>query len=153
MNRIRTSALRTLRAGGAIVLALSLTGCPPAGPDTKGDPVVEVDGVRCGTSALATAVYVDIRYDATGMPSAEPENCEVGQGATVTWRGPQGDDEPFRIDFKDATPVAGDERGVFVAEDHGERYKVVRQMGSTAGTFPYGIQANGKERDPAIIIR
>lgn len=150
MNRIRACVHRTLGGGLAVALVLALTGCPPSRIDAKSDTA---DGVRCGSDALAAEVYVDIRYDGGGMPSADPENCEVPKNATVTWRGPAGDDEAFQIDFKQASPVARDERGVFVAEEDGDRYKVRQQMGSTPGTYAYGIRANGRERDPAIIIR
>lgn len=150
MNGIRACVVR---AGIAGALMLALAGCPPVGLDTKDDPAAGADGARCGTDASAMAVYIDIRYDATGMPSADPENCEVAKNAKVTWRGPEGNQAVFRIDFKNASPVAGDVRGVLVAEPGDDRYRVVRQMGANPGTYPYGIQANGKERDPAIIIR
>lgn len=139
----RRSIVMSLLLGPA---ALALAACDPRGP-------VEAGATLCGTNAGATDVYVEISYDGQGMPSASPETCTVPAGATVAWRGPVGVQTGFEIRFKGASPDPSEPRGVFASSRRNDRQAVSRPMRAAAGRYDYGIRANGRERDPAIIIQ
>ena len=62
----------------ATLVVAVLVGCH-TGPDRSTS--ASTDAVQCGSVAGATRVYVEIEYDAGGMPSAQPETCEIPSGA------------------------------------------------------------------------
>lgn len=137
-------ALRTWTA--AALIAAALPGCDPRGPVGSG-------ATLCGRQAGATDVFIEVSYDAQGMPAASPEDCTVPSGATVQWRGPAGASTAFEIRFKGTSPDPSEPRGVFASSPGDDRQRVSRRVGAPAGRYAYGIRANGRERDPAIIIR
>ncbi len=142
--RYRSRFARALVLPAVLVLA----GCPPIGkPSTS-----STDGARCDAVDAKGAVYLEVSYDAAGMPAVAPEVCEVDAGTQVTWRGPTGAQALFEIHFKGASPVSR-ERGVFSSSMQDGRQKVRRIVDAPAGRYDYGVRANGKELDPAIIIR
>ena len=137
----------------AATFAATLGGCsslPELGPYGPGD--ITSDGTRCSGSVTAGPVYIDVRYAADGTP-IDPGDCTVVAGTRVTWRGPDGEPVTFVIQFKQAAPISGDERGWLPSVQDGRRHKVVRTIDAAPGRYNYGIKANDKELDPAIIIR
>lgn len=148
--RPRSPAFRASLLPAIVLLAAVLPGCR-TGLDMAG--VVGDDGVRCGLVPGAEKVFIEIRYDAQGMPAASPESCEVPSGATVTWRGPSDDATAFEIAFKGASPASSDPRGVLGSHKRDDRQVVRRRVDGPPGRYEYGIRANGRELDPAIIIR
>lgn len=138
----------------AAALAAGLAGCSrPPGPGGSGSPAVDTaDGTRCGDSVVAGPVYIDIAYAADGTP-IDPGSCTVAPGTDVTWRGPSGQPVQFEIRFKAAAPLDRGEPGVLPSAATGGRHKVMRKVSGPKGRYNYGIEANGKELDPAIIIR
>lgn len=145
----RPTAFRATLFPCMVVVLASIGGCR-TGLDAA--DVVAADGVRCGLVPGAAKVFIEVRYDAQGLPSASPETCEIPSGATVTWRGPAGDGTPFEIAFKAASPVSTDPRGVLGSTKRDDRQVVRRRMDGAPGRYDYGIRANGRELDPAIII-
>lgn len=132
-----------------LVLVLLAAGCRSG----VGELASPDDGIACGLLPEAPRVFIEIRYDSQGTPSATPETCEIRSGTVVTWRGPAGDVAPFEIAFKDASPVATEPRGTFHSKPDGDRQKVARRLDGASGRYAYGVRANGRELDPAIIIR
>jgi len=140
----------------ALGLWAALAGCSTPGdaslapdPDTAPDPL---DGVWCGDPAheASNKVYVNIRFNPGGMPSASPGSCTVKRGSEVTWRGPQGSTVEFELDFPAGPPGHG---GLEAEPDRSERYKVVLVASEAPGTYKYGIAANGKHVDPDLKIK
>lgn len=137
----------------ATALGFGLSGCAmhedmladmhPSGPD----------GTWCGIPGVKGAVYVEIQYAGDGTPSAVPSTCTVSPQVDITWRGPAGDMIPFEIVFPGESPAWRDERRQLLSSEVEGRYKVKIKASDKAGTYKYGIKANGKELDPAIIIR
>lgn len=146
----RSLAVPARRCAGVLALGFVLTGC--LWPDTPVRPLADADGRPCGTGP-AQAVYLEVRYGADGMPSVEPAVCEVDRGTRVTWRGPVDTPVEFAIRFKGASPVPDEPRGVFVADRGSDRYRVQRTLDGEPGRYDYAVTANGRELDPAIIIR
>lgn len=146
----RPNASTTRERVAALVFGIALAGC--VAPIDRPPAQADVDGRLCG-SGTAEAVYLEVRYDADGMPSVEPAVCEIDRGTRVTWRGPVDTPVEFAIRFKGASPVANEPRGVFVADRGSDRYRVQRVLDGAAGRYDYGVVANGRELDPAIIIR
>lgn len=126
---------------------LMLGGC------VGGPAPAPLPAIQCGTGIDAPLVFIEIRYAADGMPSAHPETCEVRRGTVVAWRGPQDASTPFVLHFKGASPVANEPRGSFASRGEGTSQVVERRLDAPPGRYEYGIRANGKELDPAIIIR
>lgn len=133
----------------ALALGIALGGCITT---ERADTQSSADGRLCGTGE-ADAVHLEVRYGADGMPSVEPEVCEVDRGTRVTWRGPVDTPVEFAIRFKGDSPVTGEQRGTFVAERGEDRYRVARTLDGAPGRYNYAVTANGRELDPAIIIR
>jgi hypothetical protein len=141
--------MMTLLVSGAIGFAL--TGCETHEWSTlvQSGP----DGALCGTPGALSAVYIEIHYAGDGTPSAVPDKCTVSPNADITWRGPGGDLIPFEIVFPGESPALRDDRPRLPASEDGGRYKVKIKASAKVGTYKYGISANGKEIDPAIIIK
>ncbi|MDR0182665.1 hypothetical protein [Lysobacter arvi] len=97
-------------------------------------------------------VYIDVQYAPDGTPSAQPDVCYVDSGATVVWRDPPERTTAFNLVFTDATsnkPVAQ-----LKASNVARRYKLSATIrGEPGQRFKYGIQANGRTVDPAVIIK
>lgn len=140
--------MQSMNTAATLALAAALVGC--ATPDRMQGAVA--DGVRCGEQD-AGAVYLEVRYAADGLPQVEPAVCEIARGTRVTWRGPAYTPVDFRIRFKGASPVEGEPRGVFASESGQDRHRAVRVLDAAAGRYDYAVIANGRELDPAIIIR
>lgn len=159
MNPIRVvpavPAGRLARGLGLGLLVVATAGCPPVRDPPVG-PASD-DGARC-MEATATsepqrgAVYIEVAYAPDGTPQITPQKCQIANATRVTWRGP--DEEPvvFDIRFKAAAPVVREEGELRAERSPDGRYRVRRTL-SGAGDYPYAVFANGKELDPAIIIR
>lgn len=150
MPSSRSIAIPARRCAGVVALAVALSGC--LWPDTPVRPLADADGLPCGAGP-AEAVYLEVRYGADGMPSVEPVVCEIDRGTRVTWRGPVDAPVEFSIRFKGESPVPNEPRGVFVADRGSDRYRVQRTLDGEPGRYDYAVLANGRELDPAIIIR
>lgn len=148
MSSRTTQATVHCRAA-ALAVALALGGCVT--PDRVA-PQANADGVPCG-SGQSDAVYLEVRYGADGMPSVEPTVCEIDRGTRVTWRGPVDASVAFTIRFKGGSPVTEEPRGTFPSKRGKDRYRVQRTFDGPAGRYEYAVIANGRELDPAIIIR
>lgn len=118
--------------------------------DTADDPV---DGRWCGNAGHGMKVFINIRYAPNGTPSASPQSCEVDQGTTVTWRGPEGSPVVFRLDFPGGPPTTAEHLDFESDSRHGSRQKFKIVASSQPGTYKYGITANGEHIDPDVIIR
>lgn len=139
----------------AAALALGLAGCGTMdGMVTHpADHPPGADGAWCGTPGASGPVYIEVHYAGDGTPSAVPDTCRVAAGTDITWRGPPGDLVAFKIVFPAASPAWRDDRRLLVSSEVDRQYKVKIKAADQAGTYKYGIQARGKEIDPAIIIR
>lgn len=110
--------------------------------------------------AAATPAFVDIliKYAPDGAPSAHPDPALVRKGGTITWHTEVGNELPFEILPKLAWI---DERGPSVDVlalqshlNHDMHYQEVKIGASTiAGTYHYGIRANGISVDPDVVIK
>ena len=146
-------------AMAAMVALAGLPGCqPPDGVDVPADDVppghadagTNEDGSRCGT-ARARAVYIQVGYDASGMPVVRPDRCEVDPGTRITWRGPDNDTRGFEIAFKAASASEhGQQHIPSEAGNDRSRARIVAKR--DRGSYAYSVKANGKELDPQIII-
>jgi hypothetical protein len=146
---LRTTQTTVHRCVIVLVVGFALAGCVT--PD-RAAPHSGADGVLCGASK-SEAVYLEVRYEADGMPSVEPAVCEIDRGTRVTWRGPVDTPVGFTIRFKADSPVKGEPRGTFSSDRGADRYRVQRTLDGPAGRYDYAVIANGRELDPAIIIR
>lgn len=143
--------MRMMTMALATAVGFGLSGC--AMHDGMLGPAAGPDGAWCGTPGVKGAVYIEIQYAGDGMPSASPSTCTVSPNVDITWRGPAGDLIPFEIVFPGESPAWDDERRQLLSREIDGRYKVKIRASGKAGTYKYGIKANGKELDPAIIIR
>jgi len=145
--------MKTTKANTAVmvvaVLAAGLVGCSTLADSTG---YIPGEGTRCGKSLATGAVYIDVKYAPDGTP-LDPGECHVAPGTDVTWQGPEGEPVMFEIRFKATAPLESGERGILPSAESGGRYKVMRKIAGPPGRYDYGIKANGKELDPAIIIR
>lgn len=148
------TATRIARGAGLAVLVLVTAGCPPVRDPTPA--AADTDGVPCADEAVAAAprpgpVYIEVTYADDGMPRVEPVRCAILDGTRVTWRGPRDEPVAFEVRFKQATPQMR-EQGALVSTSRDYRHRVERTL-SRPGEYRYSVFANGKELDPAIIIR
>lgn len=111
-------------------------------------------------SAPATPMFVDIimKYAADGTPSADPDPAYVRKGGTITWHTDAGVDAPFEIIPKLAwVSERGPEADVLGLQSHRNNemnWQEVKIGASLiAGTYHYGIGANGKIVDPDVVIK
>lgn len=142
----------------AAVAVLLLSGCPGPSPEGGSASIAaDPDGVPCPDtlkSPNVPAVYVEIDYAVDGTPSAHPDQCYVDAGTKITWRDPQGKTTAFNLVFADRAPTERALPQNFAATQAAGRYKVsITAHGQKGENFKYGIQANGKTIDPAIIIK
>jgi hypothetical protein len=97
-------------------------------------------------------VYIDVQYAPDGTPSAVPNECYIDSGATIVWRDPVDRTTAFNLVFSDKT--TGRELAQLKAASVARRYKLSATISGESGQqFKYGIQANGKTVDPAVIIK
>lgn len=148
-TQLATNGMRTLLA--AVGMVLCLGGCRTT--DGIEMPELARDGLKCGSANVAGAVYLEVGYDASGTPTVDPAICEVDRGTRVTWRGPEDERTAFTVRFKNASPVENDPRGVLESSDAGARQRIRRELDGAPGRYDYAVVANGRELDPAIIIR
>ena len=113
----------------------------------------DADGALCGTQAGSGPVYIDISYAVDGTPKASPEDCKVAVGTVITWRDPPDRTTQFNLVFSTASPAGSDAPLQVAAGSVDSRYKVSITAQGAPGRYKYGIQANGRMIDPAIIIR
>lgn len=143
----------------AIAVVMSAAGCggtdktasSAEAPGLAPDP----DGILCPDNPKgpkAVAVYIDIAYALDGTPSASPDQCYVDAGTRITWRDPPDKTTAFNVIFSSAPPTAEGAAHLSAMSAAG-RYKVTITTYGSAGSYKYGLQANGKTVDPAIIIR
>lgn len=129
------------------IALLALSGCSTLpGPGPLSDP----DGVACEDSAGASAVWIDVEYSgaAVGTPSA---TCEVDPNTQITWRGPEGSRQPFRLSFHGDIPTTG--RLPEESSESDGRQKIRITANNASGTYEYDILSGDIIVDPAIIIR
>lgn len=138
-------------AVGTIAMGIGLLGCVSPG-DVPGFGS-GADGLRCGLPVVDGRVHIEIRYAGNGTPSAMPAECTVAPGTRIIWRGPEDSAAPFVIAFAGASPEATGGHGRLASDSVDARQKVVIVAGGDAGTYKYGIAANGITVDPTIIIR
>lgn len=120
-----------------------------APPAAEGEMCPSSDNGRPGPRE----VYVDIVYAVDGTPSANPNKCFVDNGTTVTWRDPPDRTTQFNLVFANSA-LTGTKGGALQSSQAADRYKVAAVMqGRPGDSYKYGIQANGKVVDPAIIIK
>lgn len=111
-----------------------------------------------GPKEAVVVIYLDKE---TGMPAANPPECYVPAGGTVTFATPKGDTDGFEIRFDkgDGTPAAdndGDFKGKmqgtsgYVAEI--PRIRSYNKGDPAKNKYDYTIEINGKKTDPSIII-
>lgn len=142
-------------AFSAVAVLMCATGCGNGvamQPAVRAVTPAAADGEVCPSSNSGrpgpSAVYVDVAYAMDGTPSAVPNKCFVDNGATVTWRDPPDRTTQFNLVFADNVG------GTLRAAQAARRYKLSAVIeGKPGQQFKYGIQANGKTVDPAIIIK
>ncbi|GAB3353897.1 hypothetical protein [Lysobacter tyrosinilyticus] len=116
------------------------------------------EGEKGGAPATPAFVDILIEYALDGSPSAHPDPAYVRKGGTITWHTQSGVDAPFEILPKVAWI---DDRGpsldVLALQshlNHAENWQEVKiGASSIAGTYPYGIRANGITVDPDVVIK
>jgi hypothetical protein len=138
-----------------VVATLHLTGCPDIVPPGHSGTGPTEDGNLCSDTASTTPVYIQIGYGPDGIPMVNPENCHVRPSTQITWRGPDGSDTAFEIDFKAASASSTGEDQVASKNERtreGIREKARISATSTPGNYDYAIKSNGKELDPSIIV-
>ncbi|HEY5802401.1 MAG TPA: hypothetical protein VIT90_01725 [Lysobacter sp.] len=129
----------------AAVTCLMLAACGHRG--VAGEPVL------CGTQSGTAPVFINITYGADGMPKASPDTCTVTAGTAISWRDTPGT-VPFTLVFKRSNPGGANQPLRVPAQQVSGNYQVNIATATTSdGTYQYGITANGKTLDPAIIIR
>jgi hypothetical protein len=133
----------------AAALVAAVAACTPFATTESG---AVLDGLPCGTPGAGALVFIEVDYDASGLPRVDPVECEVPRGAQVTWRGPRGTPVPFEIVFKAANPLPRERQGL-PSRAAGDRQRVRRSLDAPPGRYAYSVRANGRELDPAIIIR
>lgn len=153
-------AFKLLAMLGGISTIIAMSGCPGpvvVAPDNPGDVfppghddrLSNEDGRLCGMELVRGPVYIQIGYDASGIPVVNPDVCAVLSGTEITWRGPGNQQVAFEIEFKSTS--AG-EQGRIASTRARERNKAMLVASAGHGHYAYSIKANGRELDPVIII-
>lgn len=123
-------------------------------PDVEGKPGSEKN---VGGSGAPDSVDILIEYANDGTPSAHPDHALVRRGGVITWHTPAGVNEPFDILPKIAWVPEQAALEALALQSHpnvGENWQEVKiNASSVAGTYPYGIRANGITVDPDVVIR
>ena len=135
----------------ATEVAQALLGVLPAAQPgiAPGDP----DGIACNLAPDRGRVYIDVDYGANAMPAANPDQCEVERGSTVTWRGPPGEPAEFTVVFAEDSPEGTRGSRVLASDPAGGREKITMTAGNEAGRYKYVVEAYGGRSDQAILIR
>ena len=146
-------------AVAAVALLTFVTGCS-TGKAMQASSVRQVgaamgEPVMCpkeGGGKKLPIVYVDVQYAADGTPSAVPDTCYVDSGSTVVWRDPPDRTTAFNLVFSDK--LTGTRGGPLTATRATAGYSLSAVISGKPGErIKYGIQANGKTVDPAVIIK
>ncbi len=146
--------MRVIPTGIAALIALiALSGCPSPYKSDDPAPMSDPDGVSCDDSMGASAVRIDVVYTGTEVGTPD-EICEVDPGTQITWRGPEGGRETFKLRFHEASP-GGRGAPLQVASSRSDdgRQKVSITADNESGRYMYDILIPGGGVDPAIIIR
>lgn len=154
---VATAAGRIVRGLGLGLFVIAGAGCHPVRDGAPADTASESDGARCeeateDSAAQSGAVFIEVAYAPDGMPQTTPQRCAIANATRVTWRGPADEPVVFQIRFKAAAPAIREEGELLASRSPDGRYRVQRTL-SGPGDYPYAVFANGKELDPAIIIR
>lgn len=122
-------------------------------------PVVEGKPENEKSAGPATPPFVDILILFAGpTPSADPERAVVRANGVITWHTLPGVDTQFEILPKVAwLDEHGPSLDVLALQSHHnsqENWQEVKiGASSVAGTYPYGIRANGITVDPDVVIK
>lgn len=115
------------------------------------------------SACVTCPAFIEVSYAADGAPEVAPDSCEVKVGATVTWRGPESDDTPFKLKFdgdpgtvQKGTPGGGHgmiarPSSLEVQSEPGLHHEVTITA-ENAGAYKYDVEANNHTLDPHIII-
>lgn len=147
---MRIVLLLALLATGVVLGGCGREGTARAQPDS--------DGEKCDDKARAV-VFIEVKYR-DGTPYVIPEQCVVKPNGKITWRGPESDEQEFKIVFRSSeeTPIAdtrvlsatnGQMRSVMDAK----RQKFKMSAWGKDGTYTYDIKTATGATDPTIIIR
>lgn len=99
------------------------------------------------------SVPIAILYGHDGTPSADPDPCEVNEGAMITWRTPDGVTSPFTIIGEKGHTAWGNGGMQLPSHPSGDHQEVKVNAHAAPGRYKYGIEANGHTVDPEIIIK
>lgn len=103
------------------------------------------------------SVDILIEYANDGTPSAHPDHALVRRGGLCIWHTQAGVNTPFDILPKIAWAADESSLDVLALHSHDNNQKnwqeVTVNASSVAGTYPYGIRANGITVDPDVVIR
>lgn len=151
-------ACKLLAAVAALAALAGQPGCKAPGtvegpgnvPPGHADSGTNEDGSLCG-EVRSGPVYIQVGYDASGMPVVRPDRCQIDPGTRITWRGPDNDPRAFEIEFKaESASEHGYRRIPSAPGSDRSRARIVAKR--DRGSYAYSVKANGKELDPQIII-
>lgn len=129
------------------IVAVALTACTHV---PGYEPAVDADGVACGRSASAAAVFITIDSSPTAAPVG---SCAVDRGTRITFRGVDNRTPMFVLRFSAESPAGPDAPSVVRSSAHGALQKVSLVAGNQPGEYPYAVIVDGAMVDPVIIIR
>jgi len=145
-------------AVAAVALLVFVIGCGNGSAQSASVRQVSTaagEGVPCPKEDVpnkATVVYVDVQYAPDGTPSASPDQCYITSGTTIVWRDPPDRTTAFNLVFGDK--LTNTREGKLAAARAATGYQLSAVItGQKGQSFKYGIQANGKTVDPAVIIK
>lgn len=127
---------------------LALSGCSTV---LESEPQSDPDGVACEDSAGATAVWIDVNYSGSSVSTPSSE-CTVDPGTRITWRGPMGNPDGFRLEFDGERPDPRAPR-VPTSEYLDGRQLILMFANNDSGEYTYDIVTDNGGVDPVIIIR
>ena len=130
----------------ALTLSLTLAGCGRHGQ-------ADEDGESCADATHGKKVHIDIAYDASGMPSASPDECTVKDGTVIVWRTAKDVKAAFDIDFEGESAAGPGAPKKTHSQESNARQKVTITAANKEARYKYAIEANGKRVDPAVIIQ
>ena len=133
----------------ALSLSLTLAGCARQ----SGPGMADEDGESCAAANHGKKVFIDIAYDASGMPSANPDECAVTDGTVIIWRTAKDVKAAFDIDFEGESAAGPGAPKRTRSQESNARQKVTLTAANKDARYKYAIEANGKRVDPAVIIR